>query len=168
MKIRTIRKRREPERAMQVSLFQWAKMQECVLPGLALLFAVPNGGKRDYVTAARMKAEGIKSGVPDVCLPVLRRNCFIAPVSDPACYSALWLELKAGKNPLRPEQKAWRDGLRSAGNAVVTVRDDWQAASRLLTAYLTDARSFARLYRAALEDEISTQRRKGAKEKTNL
>lgn len=32
------------------------------------LFAVPNGGKRDVVTASIMKREGIVKGVPDILL----------------------------------------------------------------------------------------------------
>lgn len=35
-----------------------------------LMFAIPNGGLRDKITAGRLKAEGVKSGVPDIMLPV--------------------------------------------------------------------------------------------------
>ena len=31
-------------------------------------WAVPNGGKRSKSEAGRLKAEGVKSGVPDLCL----------------------------------------------------------------------------------------------------
>src|SRR5262245_57218105 len=37
-----------------------------------LCFAIPNGGARDVITAGRLKAEGVKAGVPDVCCPVAR------------------------------------------------------------------------------------------------
>lgn len=60
------------EHQEQAALFEWAAFQECVWPELRLLHAIPNGGKRDKVTAARLKAEGVKPGVPDVCLPVPR------------------------------------------------------------------------------------------------
>ena len=36
----------------------------------ALLYAVPNGGYRNAREAARFKAEGVRSGVPDLCLAV--------------------------------------------------------------------------------------------------
>lgn len=110
---------------MQVSLFKWAKLASGARPELSLMFAVPNGGKRDYVTAARMKAEGVKAGVPDVFLPVARGG-----------YHGLWLELKAGKNTVSPDQLAWHNALAMQGYRVETVRDDWQAAQRIIEGYL--------------------------------
>lgn len=41
-------------------------------PELALLYHVPNGGSRNKIEAARLRAQGVKSGVPDLCLPVAR------------------------------------------------------------------------------------------------
>ena len=60
------------ESAEQQTLFQWARMQSGKYPELELLYHVPNEGKRSHKTGARMKAEGLKSGVPDICLPVAR------------------------------------------------------------------------------------------------
>lgn len=48
------------------------------LPALRWLHAIPNGGARDHVTAARMKAEGVKAGVYDIFLPVPRAKLFSA------------------------------------------------------------------------------------------
>lgn len=31
-------------------------------------FAIPNGGKRNIITASKLKAEGVKKGVPDLCI----------------------------------------------------------------------------------------------------
>lgn len=36
------------------------------------IFANPNGGKRDPRTAARLKAEGVKAGVPDITVAIPR------------------------------------------------------------------------------------------------
>jgi hypothetical protein len=33
-----------------------------------MYFAIPNGGKRSLITAARLKKEGVKAGVPDICI----------------------------------------------------------------------------------------------------
>jgi hypothetical protein len=64
-------------------------------PSLALLlFAIPNGGQRDIVVAAKLKAEGALSGVPDLF--------FAHPSGE---YHGLWLELKVGKNHLTDNQK---------------------------------------------------------------
>lgn len=110
---------------MQVALFTWAKMASGACPALGLLFAVPNGGKRDYVTAARMKAEGVKSGVPDIFLPVARGG-----------YHGLWIELKAGKNTLSAEQQAWRNALTAHGYRVEVVTDDWLRAKAIIEGYV--------------------------------
>jgi hypothetical protein len=117
--------RREPERAMQVNLFTWAKMASGADPRLKLLFAVPNGGKRDYVTAARMQAEGVKPGVPDIFLPVAAHG-----------HHGVFIELKAGKNKPSDHQTEWLLALEKGGYVSAVVYDDWQIAKQILEAYL--------------------------------
>ena len=46
----------------QYKLFLWTRYR----PELKWMFAIPNGGIRDRITAARMKQEGVKSGVWDI------------------------------------------------------------------------------------------------------
>jgi|GEM_PF-6921517 hypothetical protein len=41
-------------------------------PELWLLYAIPNGGNRSVTEALRLKREGVKCGIPDICLPVAR------------------------------------------------------------------------------------------------
>lgn len=52
-------------------------------PELALLHHIPNGGTRDAVEAKHLKQQGVKSGVPDLCLPVPRGQ-----------YHGLYIEIK--------------------------------------------------------------------------
>lgn len=52
----------------QIALFEWARLQTGRFPELALLYHVPNGGSRNKIEAARLRAQGVKSGVPDLCL----------------------------------------------------------------------------------------------------
>ena len=54
----------------QVSVFREAAIRAKADPRWSMLFAIPNGGKRNIVTAANMKAEGVRAGVPDMFLPV--------------------------------------------------------------------------------------------------
>lgn len=54
------------EGGIQADFFKWVRKAELIDPRLELLFAVPNGGKRDARTAARMKYEGVRPGIPDV------------------------------------------------------------------------------------------------------
>lgn len=58
---------------------------------LRWLHAIPNGGARDAVTAARMKAEGVKAGVYDVFLPVPR---YAGTQREPIEQHGLYIELK--------------------------------------------------------------------------
>lgn len=113
-----------PEENMQIALFQWAALEQGRYPELRLLFHVPNGGKRGKVEAARLKAAGVKAGVPDVCLPVPRGG-----------YHGLYIELKAGKNRPTADQTAWLTGLGQNGYraAVCCSLDE---ATREIEAYL--------------------------------
>ena len=56
----------------QTYLFEWARLASCKWPELSFLYHIPNEGKRPPATGARLKSMGLKSGVPDVCLPVAR------------------------------------------------------------------------------------------------
>lgn len=75
------------EEQEQVAVFKWAKMQEQTHPELALMYHIPNGGARSKVTAARLKAAGVKAGIPDICIPIPRHG-----------FGALYIELKAQAN----------------------------------------------------------------------
>ncbi len=60
------------------------------------IFAIPNGGKRPKLTAARLKAEGATRGVPDLFVPEW----------------AMWIEMKRQKGGVvSPEQKDWHEYL---------------------------------------------------------
>ena len=61
------KKMKAPEHVEQVVLFEWARLQAAKYPMLKTMFAIPNGGKRGSATAAKLKAEGVKAGVCDVC-----------------------------------------------------------------------------------------------------
>lgn len=73
------------------------------------LFAIPNGGSRNRIEAARMKAGGIKAGVWDLMLPIARQG-----------HHGLWVEMKHGKNGLSDKQVEWGERMRLAGYKTVT------------------------------------------------
>lgn len=56
------------EHQAQVAFVNWFRL---AYPGV-LIFAIPNGGLRNKVTAARLKAEGARAGVPDLFVPEWR------------------------------------------------------------------------------------------------
>ncbi|MDY4975307.1 MAG: VRR-NUC domain-containing protein [Clostridia bacterium] len=113
-----------PESSEQVSLFEWCEYSLGKYPQLSLLFHVPNGGFRSAATAGRMKAEGVKAGVPDLCLPVARGG-----------YHGLFIEMKAGKNKPTERQNKWLADLQEQGY-LTAVCYGWEEAARLLTDYL--------------------------------
>ena len=74
---------------------------QCHVPELGLLFAIPNGGKRGIATAARLKLEGVKPGVPDLMLPVARQG-----------FHGLFIEMKRTKgSSVSREQKTFATAL---------------------------------------------------------
>ena len=113
------------EHREQAALFEWARYAGGRYPELALLFAVPNGGRRDAVTGARLKAEGVKAGVPDIILPVARGG-----------YHGLFIELKAGKNTATAEQRGWLAALAAQGYRAAVCRGAAEAMA-LLEEYLS-------------------------------
>jgi hypothetical protein len=58
------------EHQIQSAFIEWARLAEKQDERLELLFAVPNGGKRNIITAMKLKKEGVKAGVLDIFLPV--------------------------------------------------------------------------------------------------
>jgi len=71
-------------------------------------FAIPNGGMRSKATAAKLKAEGVKAGVPDLFVPVARGK-----------YHGLFIEMKFGKNRPTEKQREWLALLSRNGYAAI-------------------------------------------------
>lgn len=93
------------EEEEQIALMGLVAMQQGRCPELKLLFHIPNGGKRGKCEAARFKAMGVKSGVPDLFLPVARGG-----------YHGLWVELKRTKDSrVSANQNEWIKALRQQG-----------------------------------------------------
>jgi len=114
----------------QAALFDWAGWQAAKFPELRLLHAIPNGGYRNKAEAARLKAQGVKAGVPDICLPVARGG-----------WHGLYIELKRddGKSGASVEQKRWLDDLAGQGY-VAMMCHGWANAASVVLAYLGGGR----------------------------
>jgi len=112
------------ESVEQQCLFRWAAWQVGQNPELKLLYHIPNEGKRSAALGAKMKREGLKAGVPDICLPVARGK-----------YHGLYIEMKAGKNKPTEKQKEWLADLSAQGYATA-VSYGWEEASKVIMKYL--------------------------------
>lgn len=96
---------RQEEHNIQVACVRWFNLQYPQYRGL--LFAVPNGGARNLVTAAKLKAEGVTPGVADLLLLVPKRSSDNPLILAPT-YCALCIEMKTTKGRQSPMQWAWQ------------------------------------------------------------
>jgi len=73
------------------------------IPELKWLHAIHNQGHGDKIRGAIAKAEGVKTGIWDIFLPVVRsRKPEYNPT--PLTYNGLYIEMKVGNNKLTKEQ----------------------------------------------------------------
>lgn len=82
---------------------QSAVVEYCDLKGIPV-FHVPNGGSRNKAEAANLKRQGVKPGVPDLCVPVARGP-----------YHSLYIEMKAEGGKPTEAQMRWVYLLREQG-----------------------------------------------------
>ena len=87
---------RQEEHNIQVGIVQYLRLR-----GFEV-FAIPNGGRRDAVTGAKLKAEGVSAGVADLII--------LLPIGN-----ALFVEVKTAKGRQSPEQKAFQERVESLG-----------------------------------------------------
>lgn len=127
------------ESGHQIALMTWARLAVNTRPELRWLHSTLNGAPLSKSVAARLKAEGLVAGVPDMFLDVPR-----------GCYHGLRLELKvpriqgsrgeytttqAGK--LSEEQDAWLTHYHEQGYCA-RVAYGWTHAKQLIEDYLDD------------------------------
>lgn len=119
------------EEREQIALFEWAALEQAQYPVLRYLHHIPNGGRRDKITAAQLKRAGVKAGVPDICLPV--------PMGG---FAGLYIELKYGANKPTKEQQEWLEHLSRAGYCVA-VCYGCQDAIAVIMGYIREGRKDA-------------------------
>ena len=113
------------ESQQQQLLFEWAALSAGRWPELALMYHIPNGGSRSKSEAGRFRAEGVKAGVPDICLPVARGG-----------YHGLYIELKRVKGGrVSTAQQGWIAALRDQGYCACVCKG-WDDAAHVIKAYL--------------------------------
>lgn len=120
----SIQNMKRSETTEQIALFNWAKRTESILPELALMYHVPNEGKRS--NGGILKAAGLKSGVPDICLPVANNG-----------FHGLYIELKFGKNKATKAQEEYMAMLNAQGYKTAVCYGAEEAGEEIL-AYLTE------------------------------
>jgi len=94
-----LKKRMPTEHEEQSAFVAWFRYK---YPWI-LIFAIPNGGYRTKVEAAKLKREGMTAGIPDLYIPVL----------------SLWIEFKRKNGRLSKSQKEVIKYLKSIGDNVI-------------------------------------------------
>lgn len=109
-----------------------------VVPELKWMFHIPNGGSRGngrdaMIRGAQLKAQGVKAGVCDIMLPVVRGK-----------WAGLFIEMKKpdqrsvtgkGKGGVKSDQKEFGDFVSNQGYGY-TVCYSWEEAARVVEGYL--------------------------------
>ncbi len=100
------------EHEEQREVVRWFRQ---TFPGVRII-AIPNGGARNKVTAARLKAEGVAPGVPDLFVPAWR----------------LWIEMKRAKGGVvSVQQRDWLQYLVEVGYSAMVCRGADEAKARI-------------------------------------
>ena len=108
----------------QIAVMKWAELQSNKYPELKLLFHIPNGSNKSKAQAGLFKAMGLKSGVPDLFLPVARQ-----------CYHGLFIEMKTSKGVLSKNQEWWLFELKKQGY-MTSVAKGFDEAIKTLKEYI--------------------------------
>ena len=90
------------ETSEQITIIQYCDLKK--IP----IYAIPNGGYRNVIEAVNLKRQGVRSGVPDLCMPLARKG-----------YHGLYIELKVGKNKPSVNQLKWIETLNTNGYKAV-------------------------------------------------
>lgn len=106
----------------QKAIFARCELLISRYPELKHLYHIPNGGSRNHIEAAHLQKQGVKPGVPDICLPVARGG-----------YHGLYIELKrrAG-GVVSKSQKEWLSFLARQGYCACVCRGADEAMNVIL------------------------------------
>jgi hypothetical protein len=83
-------KRRSGEADHQKFVFDVLELNERKYPFLKWIYAIPNGGHRHPAVAGQLKAQGVKKGISDICIPIPKDK-----------YHGAYIEMKYGKNNIK-------------------------------------------------------------------
>lgn len=110
------KKQRNEEHRIQCNCVKWFRLK--YRKYAELLYAVPNGSKRDAITGKALKDEGVLAGVSDLNLDVPNRF-----------YHGLRIEMKTKSGRQQPSQKQFQINVEKMGYKYVICRsfDDFMS-----------------------------------------
>lgn len=92
------KKRNNEEHQYQSCIVEYIDLKYPDVP----YYAIPNGELRNLIVAKRLKKEGAKAGVPDLCICRAKQG-----------YHGFYIEMKAEKGKVSNKQKEWINKLES-------------------------------------------------------
>ena len=110
---------KKPVYASSEDAEQEAVVEYCDLLHIPIVH-IPKEGKRSLSYAARMKRMGLRSGFPDLLVPLARGG-----------YHGLFIEMKYGKGKTTKEQEEWLSCLNSQGYRAVVCRGSGEALAEI-------------------------------------
>lgn len=115
-------KMQQNESKLQAAIIRWFAM---AYPRYdKMLFAIENKRRATPIQGARLKQQGIKAGVPDLCLALPTEK-----------FGALYIELKFGKNKQTEDQKEFERACKEFGNCYQLIYS-FDEAIRIITSYI--------------------------------
>ena len=114
------------EQELQFECAKWLKKALHVRGLPQVFYHVANEGQHKAYYRAKMKAQGVLAGVPDIVLPLRSGE-----------YPGLYLELKAGAGSPSKEQKIFLEAVAKEGYLALVV-NDFDTFRECLTSYLDD------------------------------
>lgn len=105
-----------PARTEHVEQREFVSWFRKTYPSVRIL-AIPNGSQRSRTTGARLKAEGVVAGVPDLLVPAWN----------------LWIEMKRAQDggSVSTQQKDWHRYLESIDHTVIVCAGFLQAKEKV-------------------------------------
>lgn len=138
---RGIRSVERSEHSEQATVIDWCNRNLYAYPELDLIYAIPNQGvgssnpevrRIGFIHQRKMIAEGLKKGMPDLCLPVGRGG-----------YFGLYIEMKRKSGAASKEQKKIMPALIENNYNVVLCKSS-ESAINVIKAYLQNPRTKVR------------------------
>lgn len=118
--------RRQPENEEMKAFFRYCELQKNKHPAWQYAFHVPNEGKFPIQYRVKLKSMGVRSGVPDIIIPV--------PCGR---YHGLAIEMKVKPNKPSTAQLQWLEHLNKHGY-LAQVCYGWDAAVKLVNNYIAE------------------------------
>jgi hypothetical protein len=112
------------EHSQQCALLSAVAQFADMAPELKWLFAIPNGGDRNRIVAANLKAEGVKPGVADLLLSCARKG-----------WHGFFIEMKNATGKQSDKQKEFEQFVCSEGY-LYAVFNNWRPAFHAICWYL--------------------------------